>query len=107
FAMKDAFLEFVLTAGIALGRFRLKVAEILSGMEEAWSNFGLLLGDMLRVVVGLFTGNTDMIAEGLSRFSGRAQEIVSGLRAGVLSVVSDLWGRTVGRFTSGVSEALG
>lgn len=77
-------------------------------LSEIWSNIGLMIGGALKIIVGLFTGNIDLIKDGLSQFSSSAKaiwdKVVSAFSTGVTNAVNFVKGLP-GKITAALSDA--
>lgn len=107
YVVNGAIFGFVLGALQMFQNLRTGAGEIIAGLQEAWGGFGLFLGEILAVVVGIVTGDTTLIGDAVARFTDRIRGLMSGARDAVVGIVTDLWGQTVGRFVSGAAQAIG
>ncbi|MCI2958255.1 hypothetical protein MN032_11150 [Agromyces atrinae] len=83
------------------------VTSVVTALQQAVANLGLFIGDGLRIIVGLFTGNTDLIARGVERFGGRLGEIWAGISGRVTGAAQGLWANVTQAFANGVVNAVG
>jgi phage-related protein len=63
----------------------------------------LTIGDGLRVVVGMFTGNEDLVAEGMQGLQGRLSQIWESIVSQTVGATDGMWAQVTGAFNTGVA----
>jgi tape measure domain-containing protein len=76
---------------------------VVQGLLDAWDSIGQTVGDGLRVVVGFFTGNSELIEDGMTGLQERLGGIWTAIRTFAENAANTLWANVKAAFTTGVA----
>lgn len=79
-----------------------RFSEVGQFISDVWAGIGLSIGDSLKIIFGLVTGNDELIAESAASLKERVGGAWRALGDMVRSAVSGLWDWVRGKFGEGV-----